>query len=539
LELRIAARMKIVVVGGSGLIGSKVVAKLREQGHEAIGASPDSGVNTLTGAGLAEVLQDASVVVDVTNSPSFAAVASMEFFTKSTVNLLRCEAAAGVRHHVALSVVGTDRLSDSPYMRAKFAQEKLIKASSIPYSIVHATQFFEFVNRIADEATDGTTVRIAPVLIQPMAAEDVADAVASTAVGAPLNGVVEIAGPEQFRFDELIRRGLRARSDSREVITDPHARYFGAELGERSLVPGAKARRGELRFEEWLGHTSGDMHMSTITVKDGTTIYYKDWGTGPVVTFSHGWPLSSDMWDGQMLFLAQHGFRVVAHDRRGHGRSSQSSSGNDMDGYADDLAALIEALHLEDITMVAHSTGGGEVARYVGRHGTKHVSKIVLIGAVPPGLGKSPTNPEGVPIEEFDRMLTSLVNDRAQFYKDLAIPFYGANRPGAKVSQGILDQFFLWSMQAGLKNSYESAKAVLETDFHEDVKKFDVPTLLVHGEDDQIVPINLSSRKSAKLIKGAVELYYPGLPHGLTATHADLVNRDLLAFCRQGKRKAA
>jgi non-heme chloroperoxidase len=279
--------------------------------------------------------------------------------------------------------------------------------------------------------------------------------------------------------------------------------------------------------------------MSTITVKDGTTIYYKDWGKGPVVTLSHGWPLNSDMWDGQMLFLAQHGFRVVAHDRRGHGRSSQASSGNDMDGYADDLASLIEALDLKDITMVAHSTGGGEVTRYVGRHGTKRVSKIVLIAAVPPGLGKSPNNPEGLPIEQFDRMLTSLVNDRAQFYKELAIPFYGANRPGVKVSQGILDQFFLWSMQAGLKNSYESAKAVVETDFHDDVKKFDVPTLLMHGEDDQVVPINLSSRRSAKLIKGAVELYYPGLPHGLTATHADLVNRDLLAFCQQGKRKAA
>jgi len=281
------------------------------------------------------------------------------------------------------------------------------------------------------------------------------------------------------------------------------------------------------------------MHMSTITVKDGTTIYYKDWGKGPVVTLSHGWPLNSDMWDGQMLFLAQHGFRVVAHDRRGHGRSSQPSTGNDMNGYADDLAALIEALDLKDITMVAHSTGGGEVTRYIGRHGTKRVSKVVLIAAVPPGLVKSPTNPEGLPKEQLDGMLTSLVNDRAQFYKELAIPFYGANRSGAQVSQGLLDQFFLWSMQAGLKNSFESAKAVSETEFHEDLKKFDVPTLLMHGEDDQIVPINLSSRRSAKLIKDAAEIYYPGLPHGLTATHADLVNRDLLAFCQQGKRKAA
>jgi len=279
--------------------------------------------------------------------------------------------------------------------------------------------------------------------------------------------------------------------------------------------------------------------MSTITTKDGATIYYKDWGTGPVVTFSHGWPLTADAWDGQMLFLAQHGFRVVAHDRRGHGRSSQASSGNDMDGYADDLAALIEALDLRDITMVGHSTGGGEVTRYIGRHGTKRVSKAVLISAVPPGLVKSPANPEGLPIEEFDGLRTAMANDRAQFWREFAVPFFGANRPGAKVSQGLLDEFFLWSMQGGLKNLYESVKAFSETDFREDLKKFDIPTMLMHGEDDQIVPIDLSSRKSAKLIKGVVERYYPGLPHGLTATHPDVVNRDLLAFCQQSARKAA
>jgi non-heme chloroperoxidase len=279
--------------------------------------------------------------------------------------------------------------------------------------------------------------------------------------------------------------------------------------------------------------------MATITVKDGTTIYYKDWGSGPVVTLSHGWPLCSDAWEGQMLFLAQHGFRVVAHDRRGHGRSSQASGGNDMDGYADDLAAVIEALDLRDITMVGHSTGGGEVTRYIGRHGTKRVSKVVLIAAVPPVLVKSPTNPGGLPIEELDGIRTALANDRAQFYKEFAVPFYGANRPGARVSQGLLDQFFVWCMQVGLRNSYECVKAFSETEFHDDLKKFDVPTLLMHGEDDQIVPIDISSRKSARLIAGAVELYYPGLPHGLTATHAELVNRDLLAFCRQGARKVA
>jgi len=279
--------------------------------------------------------------------------------------------------------------------------------------------------------------------------------------------------------------------------------------------------------------------MSTITSKDGTTIYYKDWGKGPVVTFSHGWPLSSDAWDGQMLFLAQHGFRVVAHDRRGHGRSSQAPTGNDMDGYADDLAAVIEALDLKDIIMVGHSTGGGEVARYIGRHGTKRVSKAVLIAAVPPLMLKTPANPEGLPLEVFDAIRAGLFKDRSQYYRDLAIQFYGANRPGAKVSQGILDQFWLWSMQSGLKNAYESIKAFSETDFTEDLKKFDVPTLVMHGEDDQIVPVHDSARKSAKLIKGAVEIYYPGLSHGLTATHAELVNRDLLAFFQQGQRKVA
>jgi non-heme chloroperoxidase len=273
-------------------------------------------------------------------------------------------------------------------------------------------------------------------------------------------------------------------------------------------------------------------NSSTITTKDGTEIYYKDWGKGPVVTFSHGWPLSSDAWDGQMLFLVHNGFRVVAHDRRGHGRSSQVSSGNDMDGYADDLAAVIEALDLKDASLVGHSTGGGEVVRYIGRHGTKRVTKVVLIAAVPPIMLKSAANPEGLPMEVFDTLRSSITKDRSQFYKDLATQFYGANRPGAKVSQGILDQFWLWSMQAGLKNAYESIKAFSETDFTEDLKKLDVPTLVMHGEDDQIVPVKDSAKKSARLIKGAKEIYYPGAPHGLTATLQDQVNADLLAFLK-------
>ena len=270
--------------------------------------------------------------------------------------------------------------------------------------------------------------------------------------------------------------------------------------------------------------------MSTIATKDGTEIYYKDWGEGPVVTFSHGWPLNADAWDGQMLFLAQHGYRVVAHDRRGHGRSSQASAGNDMDGYADDLAAVIEALDLRDATLVGHSTGGGEVARYIGRHGTARVAKAVLLAAVPPLLLKTPANPEGLPMEVFDGLRAGLFNDRSQFYRDLALQFYGANRPGAQVSQGILDQFWLWSMQAGLKNAYESIRAFSETDFSEDLAKIDVPALVLHGEDDQIVPVDDSARKSARLIKGAQEIYYPGAPHGITATHQDRVNADLLAF---------
>jgi uncharacterized protein YbjT (DUF2867 family) len=244
--------MKLVIIGGTGLIGSKLVSKLREHGHEAVAAAPNTGVNTLTGEGLADVLKGASVVIDVSNSPSFEDAAVMEFFTTATRNLLRYEAIAGVTHHVALSVVGSDRVPESGYLRAKLAQEKLIRESSIPYSIVRATQFFEFVKRIADECTEGNTVRVPPVRFRPMAADDVAKAVGRTAVGAPLNGVVEIAGPEEFRFDELIRQALELRHDPREVVVDPQAHYFGAVLGERSLVPANDAQFGEIRFQDWL-----------------------------------------------------------------------------------------------------------------------------------------------------------------------------------------------------------------------------------------------------------------------------------------------
>jgi non-heme chloroperoxidase len=270
--------------------------------------------------------------------------------------------------------------------------------------------------------------------------------------------------------------------------------------------------------------------VSTVTTKDGTEIYYKDWGSGPAVTFSHGWPLSADAWDGQLHFLAERGFRVIAHDRRGHGRSSQPSENNDMNGYADDLAAVIEALDLTDLTLVGHSTGGGEVARYIGRHGTSRVRKAALISAVPPIMLKSDSNPEGLPVEVFDEIRAGVQNDRSQYYKDLAKPFYGANRPGSQVSQGVLDQFWLWSMQSGQKNAYESVRAFSETDFTEDLKAIDVPTLVLHGEDDQIVPVKDSAHKSALLIKDVQEIYYPGAPHGLTATHQDQFNADLLAF---------
>jgi non-heme chloroperoxidase len=273
--------------------------------------------------------------------------------------------------------------------------------------------------------------------------------------------------------------------------------------------------------------------MPTITATDGTEIYYKDWGTGQTVVFSHGWPLSADAWDDQMLFLANNGYRCIAHDRRGHGRSAQPWNGNDMDTYADDLAALVQTLNLNDAIHVGHSTGGGEVVRYIGRHGTKRVAAAVLISAIPPLMLKTPANPGGTPIEVFDQLRAGTLADRSQFLKDLSAPFYGANREGAKVSQGLRDAFWLQGMLCGFVGFYQCIKAFSETDLTEDLKRIDVPTLILHGDDDQIVPIAASALLSAKIVKGAKLKVYPGAPHGMTATLKDQVNSDLLAFFKE------
>jgi len=279
--------------------------------------------------------------------------------------------------------------------------------------------------------------------------------------------------------------------------------------------------------------------MPTITTKDGAQIFYKDWGSGQPIVFSHGWPLSADDWDGQMLFFGQRGYRVIAHDRRGHGRSTQTWDGNEMNTYSDDLAALTEKLDLKNAIHVGHSTGGGEVARYIGRHGTKRVAMAVLISAVPPLMLKTEKNPAGAPLSVFDDLRAQLAANRPQFYRDITLPFYGYNRPGAKISEGIREHWWLQGMLGGIKPHYDCIKAFSETDFTEDLKKFDVPTLILHGDDDQIVPIQAAAPHSAKLVKNAKLKIYPGFPHGMPTTHADQINADLLAFFEQSKQAAA
>ena len=275
---------------------------------------------------------------------------------------------------------------------------------------------------------------------------------------------------------------------------------------------------------------NSNLSVDSVITEDGTRIHFKDWGTGPAVVFSHGWPLQGDAWEDQMIFLASHGYRVIAHDRRGHGLSSQPWGGNDMDTYADDLATLLNALDIKEATLVGHSTGGGEVARYIGRHGSARVKKAVLVGAVPPQMVKSATNPGGLPMEVFDGIRAGVLADRSQFFKDLTLPFYGYNRPGAKVSEGVRDTFWAQGMQCGIKSAYDCIKQFSEVDFTEDLKKIDVPVLVVHGSDDQIVPIDAAGKASAKIIKNAKLVIYEGAPHGLPTTHKDKLNADLLEF---------
>jgi len=330
---------------------------------------------------------------------------------------------------------------------------------------------------------------------------------------------------------------MSAQSNTQDATQSPSRRKLlvsgAGTVGAAALAAlgsTAAAAAGKPQGHAAPHHTPGTHSMNTITAKDGTQIYYKDWGTGRPVVFSHGWPLNADAWDAQMLFLAQHGFRVIAHDRRGHGRSGQPAKGNDMDTYADDLAALLDTLDLKGAALVGHSTGGGEAAHYIGRHGTKRVSRAVLIGAVPPVMVKSAANPGGLPMDVFDGIRKGVTENRSQFYKDLAVPFFGFNRPSAKVSQGTIDAFWAQGMTGGVLGQYLCIKEFSEVDYTEDLKKIDVPTLILHGADDQIVPIDNSAKLSAKIVKNATLKIYPGASHGMCVVEADKVNADLLAF---------